>query len=299
MGYRLHQQETVVDGVRRIGRAQIDKARADIGRPDRVEAVHQARKRCKRLRGLVRLVRPALGKGYARENTRFRDIARTVSDVRDAQVLQETFDTLMAACDDRIDRRHYAPLRQQLVAKAESISDADLADRLGRMDDALAAARTAVADWQLSRTGFAALGPGFTKTYKRARRQGRQAFETTDTERWHDWRKRVKYHRFHCQLLAGAWPRPLKARAKELDRLGDLLGDEHDLAVLQTWLAHGGNKLRDDNQQALTQLIAERRTALRRQAVPLGQCLFADKPRVITDRMARYWHAAGAATATD
>ena len=59
------------------------------------EAVHEARKDLKKLRSALKLVRPVLGeKAYRRENERFRDVARELSDVRDAQVRAETVEGL-------------------------------------------------------------------------------------------------------------------------------------------------------------------------------------------------------------
>ena len=52
----------------------------------------------KKLRSALKLVRPVLGeKAYRRENERFRDVARELSDVRDAQVRAETVEALARA----------------------------------------------------------------------------------------------------------------------------------------------------------------------------------------------------------
>ena len=49
-------------GVRRIARGQVEEAIAELDDPalEAGDAIHQVRKRCKKLRGLVRLVRPGL-----------------------------------------------------------------------------------------------------------------------------------------------------------------------------------------------------------------------------------------------
>jgi len=71
MAYRLKKNETVGKGTRRIVREQIDRA-ADLtnDQMDRHEAVHQARKRFKKIRGSLRLVRSELGKTYGTEMPR-------------------------------------------------------------------------------------------------------------------------------------------------------------------------------------------------------------------------------------
>lgn len=62
MAYALAQDDDTVEaGMRRIAAEQIERAIAEIDDTglDRHETVHQVRKRCKKVRGLVRLVRPA------------------------------------------------------------------------------------------------------------------------------------------------------------------------------------------------------------------------------------------------
>jgi hypothetical protein len=62
MSYHLKRSDgPVQDGVRRIAVDQIDAAIAELDDKalDVHETVHQIRKRCKKLRGLIRLVRPA------------------------------------------------------------------------------------------------------------------------------------------------------------------------------------------------------------------------------------------------
>ncbi len=72
MGFRLQRGEAVNEGVRRIAGEQLEKAIAEIQNTelDRHEAVHQVRKRFKKIRGLIRLVRPAFEETYDRENAR-------------------------------------------------------------------------------------------------------------------------------------------------------------------------------------------------------------------------------------
>src|ERR1041384_5148276 len=76
------------------------------------EATHDARKRTKKLRALLRLVRPELGDDvYRRENRALRDASRRLSGVRDAWVLVEALDDL-GLPDDSV-----APLRAALMGE--------------------------------------------------------------------------------------------------------------------------------------------------------------------------------------
>ena len=92
--YRIDPAQPVPDEVRRVARGRIDHAIDELrGTSDstRAEAVHEARKDMKKLRALLRLVRDELGEDvYRRENDCFRDTARTLSGLRDAEVMLAT-----------------------------------------------------------------------------------------------------------------------------------------------------------------------------------------------------------------
>ena len=93
----------LTEALRRISQDQIDRALASLtGNGDRGEAVHDARKRLKKLRGLIRLVRPEF-KDYKPKNADLRDTARLLSPLRDRTSLVETYDRITA--DRRPGRR--------------------------------------------------------------------------------------------------------------------------------------------------------------------------------------------------
>src|SRR5918997_4732474 len=98
--YRLSPGEPLPDEIRRVARGRIDHALDELrGKSDstREEAVHEARKDMKKLRALLRLVRGDLGdRVYRRENQCFRDTARELSGMRDADVMLATLGDLEA-----------------------------------------------------------------------------------------------------------------------------------------------------------------------------------------------------------
>lgn len=288
MSYRIRPDDPLHANVRRVLGQQIDRARRDLAADDLVEAVHQFRKRCKKIRAVLRLARPALGKQFKAENDRFRDMARRVAAARDAQVLGETFDRLLDAHDDEIDRRHYVSARPA----AGQQTDMGLPSEgvLAELDAGLVDARAALAHYRFSAEGFEVIAEGLARTYGRARTAMKQALAQPSADAFHEWRKRVKYHRHHCDLLRDLWPRPMKTRASELQRLADMLGDEHDLAVLAA-TAGGASDRNSRSQQALLVLIDRRRTALQQAAEPLGRCLFAEKQDAFRRRVTHYWKA--------
>ncbi|HJL46216.1 MAG TPA: CHAD domain-containing protein, partial [Polyangiaceae bacterium LLY-WYZ-15_(1-7)] len=96
MSFALEADEPVEGAVRRVAREQLEKALDEAKSPVIADAVHDLRKRAKKVRALLRLVRKAAPELYARENARVRDAQGLLSSFRDAAALVETFDELLA-----------------------------------------------------------------------------------------------------------------------------------------------------------------------------------------------------------
>ncbi|GHC25754.1 CHAD domain-containing protein [Kushneria pakistanensis] len=289
MAYRLEMSESTSKGFARIAAEQIDRARRDIARRDTVEGIHKLRQRCKRVRAILRLARPALGKHYARENRRFRDLARAVGGPRDEQVLIDTFDALMAAHKGRVDRRQFTPTRQQLLKRHRQALETSALPDMAWLAAELETARDAVDDWAPAIDRFRTLREGMAETCRRARQAMKQAEGADDEVYFHEWRKQVKYHRHHCELLVNVWKAPMEARAKEVHRLADLLGEEHDLAMLALALGDPEAAAQgQDKAETLLEMIAKRRVTLQGEALLLGRRLFAEKPEALAKRIGRY-----------
>lgn len=296
MAYCLNAGETVAEGVKRIAREQIDAAIAHVedGTLDRHKAVHEIRKRCKQLRGLVRLVRGPLEAdgSFRRENARFRDAARPLSPVRDAEAILGTFDTLMDRFQRQIDRQAFAPVRDRLCERRQGVAggDSDLGERLAGFAAAMREAHERVEAWPINGDGYGAIRHGLILTYRLGRQDMRAAFDDPTPELFHDWRKRVKDHHYQMRLLAAVWPPVVLERCKEAKRLGALLGDDHDLAVFRQLLLDQPEAFGDRRDiQALTCLIDRRCAQIQAKARTLGERLYAEKPKSFTSRFRRYW----------
>ncbi len=284
-----HDDSSVEAGVRRIATYQLKQAIAEIDAPDDGlhEGIHDARKRVKKLRGLLRLVRPAL-EIYDEENARLRDAARELSDLRDATALLETLDRLADRHAERLDGRRIAPLRRQLEAQREAASNApDLGDRMHIFRGALSRTLRRLGDWTLDADGWDAIGPGLAKTYGRGRDAMRTAHKTGTGTDFHEWRKRVKYHGYHARLLKRIWPRMMKPHAKAVSHLGDILGEQHDLVVFRPILPTAD--LKSGTIHLLEEVVAEERLALEARALILGPRVFADTPKALSRRWGAWW----------
>jgi len=296
MSYRIHFNESLADAVPRIVCEQMERAVAvlTVPDPDVTQAIHQVRKRCKKIRGLLRLVRGSFSASYPQENAWFRDLARSLAGVRDADVMLECVEKLRAAFGRDLEPDAFLSVRQALEQRRDALhNDASLPQRLGGVASQLQGARPRVLGWRLDDAGITAIEPGLVRTYRRARKALRAGYEEPAPERFHAWRKRVKYHWYHLRLLREIWPAQMKGLAAEASRLADLLGDDHDLAVLRMTLAHDGDTLGEPEQiTALSGLAQRRQDRLRAEARTLGLRLFAGKPADFGARMCTCWQAA-------
>ena len=297
MSYHLHFNETVRDGVRRIAYDQIDRALDEAAERGGAEASHAVRKRCKKLRGLIRLVRPAFD-GYGNTNKALRDAARRLSDVRDRQAMIETYDLLMDRYGNEVDRRAMGQVRRRLTAdlKAATATDSDSAadapERWQRFVDDLHAVRDQAERWELDDDGFDAVAGGLTKTLGRARKAMAKARKKPTPERLHEWRKRVKYHWYHLRLLKAVYPLGFDGPRKAMKRLSDLLGDAHDLHNFEATLRRDLDAFPDATTvEALLALAAAMRQEREAEAFALGQKALAEKPEHLVKRLAPAWQA--------
>lgn len=288
MGYRFrHSDPDIAAALRRIAQEQIDKALASAGRRDDLHAgIHDARKKCKKIRGLIRIVRPVFGDHDA-ENAALREAARHLAAVRQAGAGLETLERLCAARPGEIDLEAAGRLRALLDRRAKAEAMGDLAAGLAAFRNDLEACLARSAGWTLDRTGFAALAGGLSGTYAKARKAMRIARETRAAEDLHAWRKQAKYHWYHMRLLRPIRAGKLRRRSARAGALADLLGAHHDLSDLRALIAGGG--LPDAAGAALLAPAAAEMARLEGLAFGLGHDLLARKPRAQVRRWRRWW----------
>jgi CHAD domain-containing protein len=284
--FRLDAGEPLPAGIRRIARGRIDHALDELrGETDSTpaEAVHEARKDMKKLRALLLLVRNELGGArFARETACFRDAARELSGVRDADVIRETLVSL--------DLPPGVGWELRRAVQAHHWPD----DSGGREAAArgviamLSEARARVGDWPLERDSFDAVADGLVRTYRRGRRDLRAVRREPDTKALHDWRKRVKHLWYQHSLLRCLWPPVMCAVADEAHALSSLLGEDHDLAVLSEWA-----ELNADAPAEFFEVADARRSALQQEALAMGARLYAERPATYVGRLERLWATRG------
>ncbi len=294
MGYEYRHNETVQEGLRRIAREQIDDAIDEINDPeiDDHVTVHEVRKNCKKIRGLIRLVRPCFEHTYREENAWFRDNANQLSFVRDSQSIIETFEKLMQRFENEIDTGRFEQVLNALVVRRRKVAEEESRIKflLQQFKKSMLIGRERVINWKLMADSSDAIALGVSKTYMRGQKAMTLAYEKPALENFHEWRKRVKYHWYHLRLLLPIWSEMMTTLRDDAHLLSDYLGDDHDLGILKQTIEEypdefGGREILGE----LSELIVSRQSELRKSAHKFGRRMYAENSKCVGRKLANYW----------
>ncbi|WP_174803256.1 CHAD domain-containing protein [Martelella limonii] len=237
MAFTLDPDRPFDEAVRKVAISQLEDAmRALKKQPDGIhEAIHDARKKFKRVRGLYRLIRPA-AKAFAREeNARIRELARTLSADRDAAAMIECLHYLRQKAADGDTDMALARLEAALAARRDRMASGD--DALQKKaKDAITVCRDAIA--AVERQDFddvkpqKALAKAWEKQLDAAHVAVMAVRAEESDEHFHELRKEAQTYWMFCALVSPLWPSALKAKRADAKALADLVGHEHDLSGL-------------------------------------------------------------------
>lgn len=303
---QLGHNETLGGGVKRVATEQFRLAAAGFFDGEEVfaDAIHEMRKSMKRVRALLRLVRGELGERiYHYENRYLADTARLMAAPRAATAMVLTIELIREIYGEFLAEGTFEEMTVRLAARRDTIhlqvmEDPGLTARVVRN---LEKAHNRYASWSTDpdamevygmgiRDEFIAIRPGFRATYVRGRREMVKAYSQPTSYNFHQWRKRAKYLRHQMEFLAPIWPEVVVGMAMTLDRLGSLLGEDHDLAELVNLFRERPDLTPNLRERSLLlALVGQRRSELRLAAEILGRRVYAENPGPFTARFGEYW----------
>jgi CHAD domain-containing protein len=290
MTYRFKLHEPIAKGVSRIGLEQIETAELQVTAADGDGAVHNIRRCLKRLRAILRLVRPALPEAvYRRETRAIASIGRQFASARDRVVMRQTLMKLEARFGAL--PTGLGPRLEKLLAKPAARQPSRIATK-DRRAAVAALAKTKQFFARIERAGIRLehASEGLERTYRRARRLFGDGYQHPSDGALHEWRKSVQQHWRHMQLLSRAWPDVLGGRAREAKELSRLLGEDHDLALLAAFVAeHPDAETPSGDREELIRRCRSWQLELRELAKPRGRRLFAEPAADFASRLMTYW----------
>ncbi|QGJ71293.1 Hypothetical protein PBC10988_29970 [Planctomycetales bacterium 10988] len=295
--YAFQPGESVAKGAKRVATEQVRAAQSECTQTslDPHEAVHEMRKRFKKVRALIRLLKDEFGKKFSQENHLYRDFGRELSEYRDAGAYMEAFEMLREKYPDIVASQEISPIQEQLHEQRGTL---ELTESIHRKRNELLPkleqAEARIADWPLKKKSFKAIKPGIKKIYEDGRDAMKLCEKKSTTENFHEWRKRVKDHRYHLELLEDVCAGVIEDRRDAFKDLSDYLGDDHDLANLTDKLDElaAANAISTETETKFRQLLELARSELQTKALQLGNVYYVESPKKFAKRMEGLWEAA-------
>lgn len=281
MAHRIGRHEAIAPALRRLFDEDLRQARAELcGHGPREARVHRVRQRLKRLRSLLVVVRPAMGDYAVEAKHALAEAAHLLAGARDADAAAASARDLRAAvgasADAGLDRVVAEFDRKAAEAHRHAMPFAEVDRRLAAVGGDLFAFPGEV-------DGETLLRRAILHTYRDGRRAMHRAGSSLATPDLHRWRKAVKSLWHLLRLARRRLPKSTAVTAKRLARLGEVLGHDHDHAMLAERLA-----LSPTGDPALMRqlaLIATERRSLEQEAFALGARLYRRKPKRYARRL--------------
>lgn len=304
--FSLHAHQRLADGLRDAALQQFDQAIAGLTEGGDIDpAIHEARKAMKRIRAMLRLVRPVISHDvYRAENGILRDTARMIAPIRDGRVMVDTVRDLRERFALQLRPTALDGLEQALAARHQRTRAVLMHDHgaVRQTVYVLRSARARYASWPNEDDAvngrnaiphrYESVGKGLEATYRRGRDEMRTAIDHPTAEHFHLWRKRAKYLRHQTELLMPLWPEVLEGYAGTLHQLGEVLGAEHDLAELLRLVVHVPDLAADPIERSLLVALAQhRRREFQTTAITIGRRIYCERPGDFTRRHQAYWEA--------
>lgn len=286
MSAQLTKTESPGRALQRACRRHVAQALAGLQKADQPEGVHEVRKEIKRMRAIFRLTRDSLGRDEHRRIAKImRLAAKPLAASRDARVTQRAFASLVGG-----KARRFANLQAALEAHGRhaerSFEDQESAalarfilKKAGRQLDKV----------KLNRTGWAEINACLKRSYTRGRDAGLLARRKPAPDHFHEWRKQVKNLWYQLDFLCPRWPGMTKAMLEGLEQLGEQLGGEHDLFLLEEFAQE--HRVYRQETEALQHLIDSKRRLFGERVLQLGARLYAKTPAAICAQLEQDWQA--------
>ena len=281
MAYRVGRREDLARGLLRLLREDLDGAAQDLrGSGRRDERIHQVRQRLKRIRTILRVLEPAFGQRAVAARRALSEAARLLARARDADVAAASAHALAASV-----AAHDDPGFDRIADTLDREAERAHAERtpIGEVTMRLASAGAHAASFKPDFDGAKLLRSALRKTYAKGRAAMRRAETSLATPDLHQWRKQVKQLWYLLRLTRKRLPGSTKTQARRLEKLGNLLGLDHDHAMLAEKLALSPTA--DLSLMSQLGVISKRRQALEAKAFDRGARLYAKKPKAFARRL--------------
>lgn len=279
MSFLVAQWETSGDGLSRVMREQAEKlvAECETAGENPAAFAHRARVRAKKIRAALRLAAPLMGKtSYAEANRWWRDAARELSALRDADARIEALESLSPFLTARIGTAMTRRLCERFHRERSEVEPGPAIVAFCRK---VAKNKKSLTP-DLPPSSREEMAEAVAATYRQARRAMKKAAAKRDPLLFHEWRKQTKYHALQARLMRHTFPETMEDRTSGSRKLAELLGNAQDIEVLLE-----GAKGWAEAPDGLIPALKEKRKQLIADAIKAGRKLFSEKPKAFHARL--------------
>lgn len=293
IGYIIHPEEDFESGIKRIIDEQVTHTIQHLTQqPDVHKGVHDARRCLKIIRAAWRLIREDLAPSdFDQKNAFYRDAARMLSEMRDLTALLEALEMMQKNTPNI---RRWVSARTFKQALEERRSDLHEESSSGQKDlprmvaEKLEAGYEQINPFHLSDHFVESVLESLGKVYDRGYEAYQLCRKDLNPETMHEWRKRSKYIRYQFHMLRNIWPNVLFVFEYEFHQLTDYLGDFNNLSVMKNHLDDSEYSLKKIYRNKLFQEAERQQENLGKEALHLGQRLYAERTRAFIQRLREY-----------
>ena len=270
--HRRQRHPSIGQQATRVADDQLIRAMADLHRSgaERGRAVHDARRRIRKVRALLRVLRPRLSAdAYAEADRRLRALSRRLAPIASGPIVLGTVARLAARPDARKARHAIDAIKAALVERAQrSDRTAAAAHLLQRAETTLAVERARIGTWDIEQWRLP-IAASFAHSRREAAKAMTRAIDSPTAARERAWRRSTARLWSHVQLLEPS-NRALRPVRERLEALDACLDESHNVRILERILMTEALASRRDRATAL-RLLRHYQTELRARAHVQGQ----------------------------
>jgi len=273
MAFRFKKTQSLSENVRRLYKKGTKNVIRALDGPDDLQGIHLARKEIKRLRAVLRLLRPEINDRDCRRVMRpLQKAAKLLGPPRDARVLLETLQELSRRFADALPQQSLAVLGATLIENcAAAHAEFDRNEAARRVCRLLKKSQKSMRKIKLKRS-WRSLELGLGKTFGSSRAAFEIAYTEQSPENFHDWRKRVQDVRNQIELLDS---RKETSLGEDLKFLSQTLGFDHDIFLLRHFFeSHYSTKTQKAKIRPLDQSLRPYEEKLRQSVLTRGTTFY-------------------------
>lgn len=288
MSFQLNFEVPVQESFRTISSELVENAIAECRNENLTDHVkiHEARKKCKRVRALLRIVKPNVKSKYKTADLFFRNLSGTLSDERDNQVIIETLKFLHEKEHSPILKKEIESIISKLSTTVNSKPTYPLVQNF---EKEILLGNDILQSLKIKKSYFKSLRGGIKETYKLGRIGMKAVIKNPNINNYHEWRKQVKYHLYHLELLIDIWPSLILTNIEETHSLSEMLGKDHDLSLLKENIHNKNITFTKKAYTKILSAITSEQKLLREKIKRLGLKIYAEKQDHLIKRLESYW----------